>query len=111
MPVIVVVGMLVCSPSQKKLIGCFANKIVVTWRIAKKCVYSHEQRRLLSKNWKLELSNQPFFYLPYLTLIHEKANCIAMFLTGRTHSLGSCHLGHLSGPSGPPFHIKVEASH
>ena len=36
-----------------------------------------------------------FFYLficlPYLSSIHEKANCIAIFWTGRPHSLGSCH--------------------
>ena len=29
--------------------------------------------------------------MPYLSSIHEKANCIAIFWTGRTHSLGSCH--------------------
>ena len=27
----------------------------------------------------------------YLSSIHEKANCIALFWTGRPHSLGSCH--------------------
>ena len=32
------------------------------------------------------------FYLPYLSSIHEKANCIAIFWTGRPHSLRSCHL-------------------
>ena len=32
-----------------------------------------------------------FFYLPYLSSIPEKANCIAIFCTGRPHSLGSCH--------------------
>ena len=34
-----------------------------------------------------------FFYinLPYLSFIHEKANCIAIFWTGGPHSLGSCH--------------------
>ena len=31
------------------------------------------------------------FYLPYLSSIHEKANCIAIFWTGRPHPLGSCH--------------------
>ena len=31
------------------------------------------------------------FYLPYLSSIHEKANCIAIFWTGRPHSLGSYH--------------------
>ena len=30
-------------------------------------------------------------YLPYLSSIHEKANCIAMFWTVSPHSLGSCH--------------------
>ena len=32
-----------------------------------------------------------FIYLPYISSIHEKANCIAIFWTGRPHSLGSCH--------------------
>ena len=32
-----------------------------------------------------------FFYLPYLSSIHEKANCIAIFWTGRPQSLRSCH--------------------
>ena len=31
------------------------------------------------------------FYLSYLSFIYEKANCIAIFWTGRLHSLGSCH--------------------
>ena len=31
-------------------------------------------------------------YCSYLSSIHEKANCIAIFWTGRPHSLGSCHL-------------------
>ena len=29
------------------------------------------------------------FYLPYLSSIHEKANCIAILWTGSPHSLGS----------------------
>ena len=32
-----------------------------------------------------------YWYCPYLSPIHEKANCIAIFWTGRPHSLGSCH--------------------
>ena len=32
-----------------------------------------------------------FFSLPYLSFIHEKSNFIAIFWTGRPHSLGSCH--------------------
>ena len=32
-----------------------------------------------------------FFYLPYLSSFHEKANCIAMFWTVCPHSLGSCY--------------------
>ena len=31
-----------------------------------------------------------FIYLPYLSSIHEKANCIAILWTGSPHSLGSC---------------------
>ena len=30
-------------------------------------------------------------YCSYLSSIHEKANCIAIFWTRRPHSLGSCH--------------------
>ena len=30
-------------------------------------------------------------YCSYLSSLYEKANCIAIFLTGRPHSLGSCH--------------------
>ena len=30
------------------------------------------------------------FYLPYLSSIHEKANCIAILWTVSPHSLGSC---------------------
>ena len=36
----------------------------------------------------LEMS---FFYLPYLSFIYDKANCIAILWTGSPHSLGSCH--------------------
>ena len=32
-----------------------------------------------------------FFYLPYLSSIHEKANCIVMFWTVCPHSLESCY--------------------
>ena len=32
-----------------------------------------------------------FCICSYLSSIHEKANCIAIFWTGRPHSLGSCH--------------------
>ena len=30
------------------------------------------------------------FYLPFLSFIHEKANCIVILWTGSPHSLGSC---------------------
>ena len=30
------------------------------------------------------------FYLPFLSSIHEKANCITILWTGSPHSLGSC---------------------
>ena len=43
-------------------------------------------------------------YLPFLSFIHEKTNCIALFWTKRPHSLGSCHC-YVSGP--PVYHIKV----
>ena len=32
-----------------------------------------------------------FSICSYLSSIHEKANCIAIFWTGRPHSFGSCH--------------------
>ena len=32
-----------------------------------------------------------FLYCPCLSIIHEIANCIAIFWTRRPHSLGSCH--------------------
>ena len=32
-----------------------------------------------------------FLYCSYLSFIHEKANCIAIFWTGHPHLLGSCH--------------------
>ena len=32
-----------------------------------------------------------YLYCSYLFSIYEKANCIAMFWTGSTHLLGSCH--------------------
>ena len=35
-------------------------------------------------------SNLFLFYLPFLSSIHEKANCIAILWTGSPHSLGSC---------------------
>ena len=46
----------------------------------------------ISGNREME-SEIVFFvlYCLYLSSIHEKANCIAIFWTGRPHSLGSCH--------------------
>ena len=41
----------------------------------------------------LVLTLQLFFFcfcLPYLSSIHEEANCIAILWTGSPHSLGSC---------------------
>ena len=56
--------------------------------------------------FQLEFGNSyVFFYdLPFLSSIHEKANCIAMFWTVSPHSLGSCHfrvtcLPHKDGAS------------
>ena len=45
------------------------------------------------------------FYLPYLSSIHEKANCIAILWTVSPHSLGSCLFRGFYGP--PVFHIKM----
>ena len=41
--------------------------------------------------WLKQLFFKAFFYLSCLSSIHEKANCMAIFWTGRPHSLGSCH--------------------
>ena len=38
-----------------------------------------------------ESSSLYFCICSYSSSIHEKANCIAIFWTGRPHSLGSCH--------------------
>ena len=48
------------------------------------------------------------FYLPFLSSIHEKANCIAILWTGSPDSLGSCLFRGFYGP--PVFHIKAGAS-
>ena len=40
---------------------------------------------------KLYLTIYVCMYCSYLSSIHEKANCIAIFWTGRPHSLGCCH--------------------
>ena len=43
-------------------------------------------------SWVLSpMTNNYLLYCSYLCSIHEKANCIAIFWTGRPHSLGSCH--------------------
>ena len=47
----------------------------------------------VSENQLSEFHSDPLvslFYLPYLSSIHEKANCIAILWTGSPHSLGSC---------------------
>ena len=49
-----------------------------------------------------------FFYLPYLSFIYERANCIAIFLTGRRTRFGVA-ISEVSGP--PVFYIKAGASH
>ena len=46
------------------------------------------------------------FYLPYLSSIHEKANCIAILWTVSPHSLGSC-LFFFEVYGSPVFHMKV----
>ena len=45
----------------------------------------------LAAEEKLRDIVQFLFYLPYLSSIHEKANCIAILWTGSPHSLGSFH--------------------
>ena len=59
--------------------------------ITKSTGYMKEKRflfHMLTKNDYLKIF---FLYCSYLSSIHEKANCIAIFWTGRPHSLGSCH--------------------
>ena len=43
-----------------------------------------------SKLYELKSRFYLFIYLPFLSSIHEKANCIAILWTGSPHSLGSC---------------------
>ena len=56
-------------------------------------------------NISLNDSSLFLFYLPYLSSIHEKANCIGILWTGSPHLLGSCLFRGFYGP--PVFHIKV----
>ena len=42
------------------------------------------------KGNRAESRGKILFYLPFLSSIHEKANCIAILSTGSPHSLGSC---------------------
>ena len=41
--------------------------------------------------WLKKVQIVALFFLPCLSSIHEKANCIAIFWIGRPHSLVSCH--------------------
>ena len=53
------------------------------------CSWAHE---IFDLEIATSLGNDPFFFiLPYLSSVHEKANYIAIFWTGRSYSLGSCH--------------------
>ena len=51
---------------------------------------------IINQNWLFSNKKVVFvflfvlFYLPFLSSIHEKANCIAILWTGSPHSLGSC---------------------
>ena len=44
-----------------------------------------------ARMWKPLFFKCFFLYCSYLSSIHEKANCIAIFWTGSPHSLGSRH--------------------
>ena len=53
---------------------------------------------LFNKTYRQSLLLSTYFFylffkifLPYLSSLHEKANCIAIFCTGRPHSLRSCY--------------------
>ena len=66
----------------------FRIKMMMTlrWSVL---LYSPETKTLRKAEIKrLELF---FFYLPYLSSIYEKANCVAIYWAGRPHSLMSCH--------------------
>ena len=66
-----------------------------------------KQSRTIDNNG-LSAKQMFLFYLPFLSSIHEKANCIAILWTGSPHSLGSCLFRGFYGP--PVFHIKAGAS-
>ena len=50
----------------------------------------------LHRHWGKTFFNFDFFCFPYLSSIHKKANCIAIFWTERPHSLGSCRFRSVS---------------
>ena len=68
-------------------------------------------RGILSQSAKIRIIDKDgkryFFYLPYLSSIHEKANCTAIFWTERPHS-HEITIFEMSGP--PVFHRKSGAS-
>ena len=65
------------------------------WREEKKELNSRKnsKRDRMTRSKSSEMQEVFFvflFYLPYLSSIHEKANCIAILWMGSPHSLGSC---------------------
>ena len=92
--------------------GCFAKKVIslqeeqmgphlklsLSEQVIKILIYYEEGNKgipmgffINSEKYKEFVSFFFFFYLPYLSSIHEIANCIAMFWTVCPHSLGSCY--------------------
>ena len=64
--------------------------LTATWRECKKTTPRQEWRDLPKKEGCCQSILFVLFYLPFLSSIHEKANCIAILWMGSPHSLGSC---------------------
>ena len=71
-----------------------SNTTCYTWKPSKSLLSDFKARapHLRYCRVSIEILNFFFFlfYLPYLSSIHEKANCIAILWTVSPHSLGSC---------------------
>ena len=97
----------------RKTLVLFGNTYVCEAEFLRMKYFKNKYRTRLSDSnlecgLRLMISSEPpnfvfvfvLFYLPYLSSIHEKANCIAILWTVSPHSLGSClfsrFMGHLS---------------
>ena len=69
------------------LISFSVSSIHITWMLKNALFIS----QLCSSSSSRAVCMYVCMYCSYLSSIHEKAKCIAIFWTGRPHSLGSCH--------------------